>query len=81
MRGQVAKHLAMNVESIKKKNPCTLSLSLYWINPIASEMTPEIYLSHFNVKLSLLAVTFCKTGKAASRESFQVCTLACRWKV
>lgn len=68
MRGQVAKDLVMNVESIKKKNLCTLSLSSYWINPIASEMAEEIYLGHLNAELAFFAVTLCKNGKSASRE-------------
>lgn len=69
MRGQVAKYLVMNVESIKK-NLCTLSLSSHWINPVASEMAEEIYLGHRNAELAFFAATLCKNGKSASREPF-----------
>ena len=66
MRGPVAKYLVMNVESKKTKQnktktPCTLSLSSYRINPVASEMAEEIDSRHLN-RESFFAGLYVKMG-------------------
>lgn len=53
----------------KKKNPCTLSLSSYWINPKASEIAEEIDSRHLHRELAFFAATLCKDVKSVSRDS------------